>query len=48
MLIGNVIYKLLNKHRLAYSCTAEKTYLSAFQIWCDKVDDLDTGFQNLV
>ena len=48
MFVCYIVYKLLNKNCFAYTRTAEKTYLSAFCIWCKKVNYLYTGFKNLL
>ena len=47
MCLGNVIYKLHDKHGLANACASEKTDLSALCIGADKVNHLDTGLKDL-
>ena len=44
---SNIADKFLNQHRLTYTGTAEKTDFTTFCIWRQKVDNLNTGFQNL-
>lgn len=47
MRLGDVVDKLLNKHRLADTSTTEKTNLSTTSVGREEVDDLDTGLQDL-
>ena len=48
MLVCDVIDKLLDKNCFADARTAEKTDLTAFKIWADKVYYLDTCFKYLI
>ena len=43
MLLGDVIYELLDKDRLTYTGTSEKSDLSSLEIRFKKVNDLDTS-----
>jgi hypothetical protein len=45
--LGDVVDELLNKHSLADTGTTEETDLSTTSVRGEKVDDLDTGNQNL-
>jgi len=47
VLRGDVMNELLNENRFADACAAEKTRFSAARIGRDKVDDLDSRFQDL-
>ena len=47
MRLGDVVDKLLDKHRLADTSTTEKTNLSTTGVGRQEVDDLDTGLQDL-
>ena len=41
-----VVNQFLNEDGLAYTCAAEQTYLTAFSVWADEVNDFDAGFEN--
>ena len=47
VLIRDVADKLHDEHRLADAGSAEQTYLTALEVRCDKVYDLDTRFKYL-
>lgn len=47
VLFSDVVDKLHNKYGLTDTCTAEQTYLTALEVRCDKVYDLDTRFKYL-
>ena len=46
MLCGNVLDQLLNQDCLTNTGTTEQTDLTIFCIWCKKVDNLNTCFQD--
>lgn len=45
--LGDVVDKLLNEHSLSDTGTTEQTNLSTTSVGGEKVDDLDTGNENL-
>jgi len=47
MLCCNITDKFLNKNRLTYTGTAEKTDLTTLLIRTEKIDNLDSRFKNL-
>ena len=47
MLFGDIVDKFHDKHGLTYSRTSEQTDLTAFGIRAQKVDDLDSGLEDL-
>ena len=46
MLCGNVLDQLLDQDCLTNTGTTEQTDLTTFCIWCKKVDNLNTCFQD--
>ena len=48
MFFCHVADQFLDKDRLANTCTAEQTDLSALGVGCDQINDLDTRLQNLL
>ena len=47
MVLSNALNHLLNQHRLAHTCTTEQADLAALNVWGEKVDHLDAGFEHL-
>ena len=47
MSLGDVVDKLLNEHSLADTGTTEETNLSTTSVGSDKIDNLDTGDEDL-
>src|SRR5579883_882527 len=47
MLHGDIVDELLNNNRLADTCAAEQTDLSAAQIRLEQIDHFDTGLEHL-
>ena len=46
MLCGNVLDQLLDQDCLTNTGTTEQTDLTTFCIWCKKIDNLNTCFQD--
>ena len=44
--LGNVVDEFLNQHSLPYTGTSKQTNLSTTSVRSEKINDLDTGFQN--
>ncbi len=44
---GDIVDKLHDEHRLSYAGTAEQTDFATLGVGFEKVDDLDTGIENL-
>jgi len=47
MRLGDVVDQLHNEDGLADSGTTEETDLASLDVWGEKIDDLDTGLENL-
>ena len=42
----NVVNEFLNQHGFTDACAAEQSHFSAPCVWCQKVNDFNTGFEN--
>ena len=48
MLCCNIVYKLLYKNCLSYTCTTEKSDFSTFLIWTEQINYLDSCFKHFL
>src|SRR4030042_6434644 len=44
----NIVYKLKDHNSLSNTCTSKQAYFTSLGIWFNKVDNLDTGIENLL